>query len=101
MLKEKKDKPTYEAPVVMPLGELATGEGQPCRNGGSAVMCNNGSTATNNCRSGSNAVQSCSTGRAAGQTCNTGIAGKPPGPPQCRSGMRANRCRMGMTALSN
>jgi hypothetical protein len=98
---EKEGKPPYEAPVVMPLGELATGEGQPCTTGGSAVMCNKGSTATNNCRNGSNAVQSCRTGTAAGQTCNTGIAGKPPGPPQCRSGTGARRCRMGMTALSN
>lgn len=101
MSRDTKDKPTYQAPVVMPLGELATGEGQPCRNGGSAVMCNKGSTATNNCRTGSNAVQSCRTGTTAGQTCNTGIAGKPPGPTNCRSGTRARRCRMGMTALSN
>ena len=44
----KKGKPKYEAPKVMPLGEMATGEGQSCHTGGSASNCSIGSNASNN-----------------------------------------------------
>ncbi len=65
MSDDKKSKPTYQAPVVMPLGELAKGEGQTCRTGSTASSCNNGGHAANNCTSGSTAVRRCGTGTAA------------------------------------
>ncbi len=59
MSDDKKGRPTYEAPKVMPLGELAKGEGQTCRNGSTASSCRSGAHASNLCRQGGNAVQRC------------------------------------------
>lgn len=65
MSDEKKKKPTYEAPKVMPLGELAKGEGQSCHSGGSASNCSTGGTASNLCNRGSTAGNRCGLGETA------------------------------------
>jgi len=62
MTENKRKKPTYDAPKVMPLGELAKGEGQSCWSGGSASLCRTGSTASNNCRRGIIAQAGCRRG---------------------------------------
>ncbi len=74
MPKDSKGKPTYEAPVVMPLGELAAGEGQAtCQSGGTASSCNLGGNASNNCRSGTTAAGRCGPGGS--PRCNFGFFG--------------------------
>ena len=56
MSDDMKSKPQYQAPVVMPLGELAKGKGQGwCQRGSSASNCNIGNMASPNCRTGSSA----------------------------------------------
>jgi hypothetical protein len=72
MSENKKDKPTYQAPKVMPLGELAKGEGQSCNNGGTASNCSTGSNATNNCNTGTRAASRCGPGATPGR-CSMGI----------------------------
>lgn len=73
MSDEKKKKPTYEAPKVMPLGELAKGDGQQsCHNGGSASNCSTGGTASNNCNRGSTAGNRCGLGETA-RRCGIGF----------------------------
>jgi hypothetical protein len=62
MSETKKDKPTYQAPKVMPLGELAKGEGQSCHNGGTASNCSTGARASNNCNTGNYAGNRCGFG---------------------------------------
>ena len=47
--KEKKKKPTYEAPAVIPLGELARGESCPTGTGAEGTCSANGQGATGNC----------------------------------------------------
>jgi hypothetical protein len=83
MADEKKSRPAYQAPIVMPLGELAKGEGPSCHNGGSASNCSTGGTASNNCNNGTTA----------GNRCGSGTAGRQE--LWCRFGMAAARCRMG------
>jgi hypothetical protein len=82
MSNDKNDKPTYQAPIVMPLGELAKGDGQAsCHSGGSASNCSVGGNASNNCN----------TGNTAGNPC---FFGGTPG--SCRWGWGATRtCRAG------
>jgi hypothetical protein len=53
MVEKPKTKPVYEKPVVVPLGELAKGEGAPCSSGSGANPCSNGGGVAKNCRSGS------------------------------------------------
>lgn len=74
MSDEEKDKPTYEAPKVMPLGELAKGEGPSCQSGGSASACSTGGTASNNCKLGSTAGNPCNLGTTAGGKCGLGFS---------------------------
>jgi len=62
MSDNKKGRPTYQTPVVMPLGELAKGEGQTCSTGSTASSCRNGGHASNLCRQGASAVQRCRDG---------------------------------------
>jgi hypothetical protein len=47
-------KPKYEAPVVVPLGELAHGHGGPaaCHTGGEAGNCHQGNSAVTKCSIG-------------------------------------------------
>jgi hypothetical protein len=79
----KKGKPTYQPPALMPLGELAKGDGQfSCHSGSSASDCQTGGTASNNCHVGNSAQQRCRAG--------SGVTGN------CRSGFLAlNRCSSG------
>ena len=63
----KKKKPTYETPVVLPLGDLAVGQGQ-CTNGSGAVTnsdcsCSSGTEARSDPPFG--AWPDCCTGNAA------------------------------------
>ena len=62
----KENKPPYETPVLLPLGELVKGSGN----------CTNGSSPTGqggNCKSGTNAnVNNCINGMAPNQNCNQG-----------------------------
>jgi hypothetical protein len=51
--KEKREKPKYETPVVVPLGGLAHGIG--------------------NCRAGSSPSEDCTAGSAAGSYCTAGV----------------------------
>jgi len=74
MSEDKKDKPTYQAPKVMPLGELAKGEGQSCRSGGTASGCNRGSHASNNCNMGTVAAARCGGGSSG--RCTFGLFGQ-------------------------
>lgn len=74
MSNDNKDKPTYQAPKVMPLGELAKGEGPACRSGGSASVCRQGGNASNLCRPGSTASGMCRRGTTA-SSCVRGTAG--------------------------
>ena len=72
MPEEKKGKPTYEAPKVMPLGELAKGEGPACHSGGSASNCDTGGTASNLCNRGQRAGNRCGLGETA-RRCRMGF----------------------------
>lgn len=57
-------KPAYEAPIIMPLGELARGQGQGCAPGSSPVSCGSG---------GSNVGGTCGGGSSnIGVLCNQG-----------------------------
>lgn len=67
MSEQGKGKPIYEAPKVMPLGELAKGEGPSCHSGGSASNCSIGGTASNNCNYGNTAGNRCGRGGAPGK----------------------------------
>ena len=76
----KRDKkPTYEKPIIMPLGELAQGMGactpvgsNPTGPGGGPSQCTEGSVA---------AIGSCRGGGAPGGGCNPGTTkGNPPPP---------------------
>jgi hypothetical protein len=79
-LKEK-----YEAPVVVPLGELATGIGAQCIGGSSAsgvctslgegasASCGTGTLASAACNTGGTASRACADGNMAFNPCNTGI----------------------------
>lgn len=69
MGKNEKDKKKYEAPVVVPLGELARAMSQQsCKTGtGAHGSCNNGGVA--NAGEGG-----CGNGNSPGSVCNTGCA---------------------------
>ena len=62
MAKHEKDKKRYEAPVIVPLGELAIG----------ANECQTGSGAVSICEIGDGAGASCTTGNGAQAACNVG-----------------------------
>ena len=71
MSDDENGKPTYQAPKVIPLGELAKGEGQAsCRDGSIASSCNLGTSAANNCHNGGVPAGSCNSGTLAiGRKC--------------------------------
>jgi hypothetical protein len=63
--KDGQAKPRYEPPVVVPLGELAKGDGScspgsvgtgACNPGTAANPCNDGTLAINGCHTGSGIV---------------------------------------------
>ena len=68
----KRNKSQYEAPKVIPLGELAKGEGPSCGNGGTASDCSTGSRAANNCNAGTRAASRCQWGTTPGR-CTAGF----------------------------
>ncbi len=72
MPKQEKSKPKYEAPVVLPLGDLAKGIGATCKHGGSASSCSDGAYAANNCKPGAAALSRCANGGAASGKCRSG-----------------------------
>jgi hypothetical protein len=72
MPKQEKSKPKYEAPVVLPLGDLAKGIGATCKPGGSANSCSRGAYAANNCKTGDAALSRCANGGAASGNCRIG-----------------------------
>ncbi len=76
MSDDKKDKPTYLAPKVIPLGELAKGEGQTsCSTGSIASVCRQGGQAANNCHNGFIPFGACNSGTiATGNKCTTGTS---------------------------
>jgi len=61
-------KPRYEPPVMIYLGNMAKGSGQP------PVDCTAGPSAINNCTAGGNAQTACSAGTSAVQSCTDGVA---------------------------
>ena len=62
---KKNKKPSYETPVILPLGELAKGQGAVCRVG---------SVPTGQCADGGGVPPSvpCTTGGRAGGSCSNG-----------------------------
>ena len=75
MARDKKAKPKYESPVVLPLGEVARGfGGVDCTNGGGPqAACHSGTGPTHapNCTNGTNA-SSCNAGNIAAAACPQG-----------------------------
>ncbi len=64
------DLPAYEAPILVPLGELQRTTGGVCNEGSSDVFaCQNG---------GSAPVQNCHAGNSARNSCDTGTGGSGP-----------------------
>lgn len=74
MSKGAKVKPTYEAPLVMPLGELARALGQSCHPGTEALGgCSVGTSALSPaCNLGTIAGGACSGGNMPKTSCNAG-----------------------------
>ena len=66
LIESQENKPVYETPIVLPLGELVKGSGN----------CSNGSSPSGqggNCKSGSSAgVNNCINGVVPNQNCNQG-----------------------------
>jgi hypothetical protein len=78
MTKNVKDNKKYEAPVIVPLGELAIGEGE-CSNGSAAMaLCGPGGVATAACKAGGRAQAVCDTGGDPGAACKDGGGPVPP-----------------------
>ena len=72
----KKKKSTYQAPILVPLGEMAKGSGV-CAAGSSvipAAVCAAGAADAADCTAGVNALNACSEGTAALAACTAGIA---------------------------
>lgn len=68
MTKDAKVKPTYEAPIAVPLGEVVAGVGiNP-----NAFICRDGNYPSWNCASGSNAGRNCYDGNLPAGTCRQG-----------------------------
>ncbi len=61
-------KPRYEPPVMIDLGSMAKGSGQP------PVDCSAGSSAFRNCTAGTAATDACTAGTQAIQSCTDGAA---------------------------
>jgi hypothetical protein len=77
MAKNTNSKPTYEAPVAIPLGDLAKVHG--------TGTCNSGPTAQGSCHYGTSAEASCHNGGAAT-------------PASCHNGSKAtSQCKSGST----
>jgi hypothetical protein len=75
MNENKNVKPTYGAPVVIPLGELARATGQAsCHDGTTASDCSTGLSAANNCNLGGTAASQCQPGSTPGKKCRPGRA---------------------------
>jgi len=75
MAKDSNDKPKYEIPIVIALGELARAVGA-CATGTTATdsECAEGGIAGGTCRPfGGNTTSSCGIGETAGAACNTGL----------------------------
>ncbi|MBP1731110.1 MAG: hypothetical protein H6Q55_1539 [Deltaproteobacteria bacterium] len=62
--KDERTKPKYEAPIVVPLGDLARGAG----------ACTAGSGDTDTCTDGGLALTACTNGTAATAACTSGGA---------------------------
>lgn len=62
--KDERTKPKYEAPILVPLGEMAKGSG----------ACSAGSGDTGSCTAGGAALIACTAGGAAA-TCTAGTGG--------------------------
>jgi hypothetical protein len=68
--KEKKTKPKYEAPIVVPLGEMARGAGDCSPGSGDTGTCTSvGGAATGTCTHGVSASATCTNGVSAITTC--------------------------------
>jgi hypothetical protein len=89
--KEKRIKPKYETPTVVPLGEMAKGSGAcgtgsnvvapACSPGGAdsaPIDCAPGATATRDCTMGGTAQRACTAGPTnIGGTCSAGGSANP------------------------
>jgi hypothetical protein len=70
-----KNKPKYETPPVVPLGELARAAGACTAGSGDTVDCTAGGLANNACTAGPiNNGATCSAGGSAAPTCTGGAA---------------------------
>jgi len=79
MAKDGTDKKKYEAPVIVPLGELSMSRGAQCSTGSVAVA--------GSCGMGVEAAPACNTGTVADAAC---VGGGIPGP-SCVNGPRAGK----------
>jgi hypothetical protein len=70
MSKNGKGKNSYEAPVIVPLGELAMSIGAQCSTGSVAITgsCGAGLTAAPACNSGTHATAACHDGQFSSQS---------------------------------
>ena len=59
---EKKTKPKYEAPTVVPLGDLAKGAGACTAGSGDSSTCSAGGSAVTACTAGTAAISACTAG---------------------------------------
>ena len=72
MAKNVKGNKKYEAPVIVPLGELAIGEGE-CSNGSAAMaVCAGGTVANAACKAGGRAQAVCDSGGDPTAACKEG-----------------------------
>ena len=74
-ISNKNDKPIYETPVIIPLGELVRGSGANCGTGSSPgdSKCGAGGIATGGkCQPGSSAGTKCQSGSVASTQCSSG-----------------------------
>ena len=73
MANDGTDKKKYEAPLIVPLGELAITMGLQCSPGTSAsATCVGGGGAQSTCKDGASPQASCSSGTGAKASCNIG-----------------------------
>lgn len=71
---EKRTKPKYEAPTVVPLGEMARASGACSAGSAVPLDCSAGVTATQDCTAGTSALRACTAGVAATVGCTAGGA---------------------------
>ena len=86
MANDETDKKRYEAPVIVPLGELAVSMGACADGTGAGGACATGPAADPTCRDGTGAGASCHNGPQPQAACLEGVL---PTQPSCTKGSQA------------